>query len=1032
MVTQTVLGFPLSPQQKRLWTLQQRNLAATRACALVSVDGELDRNRLFWSLQTVRDRHESLRATFHKPAGMKYPLQAIEDRAADEGSVLDLQHLSPSQQAAEIEQFWQSELQATVETPWRIVVFVLAENCYRILFSLNALCADAQSLNLLIAEVGECYATGDLTDVDDIVQYPQFVEWQNQLLAEEAADIDVSPTRIRLPLATTPEPSDCRDIRRCSIPLDAESLQRQSCQLGYAPDEWLRACWLAFLGRLSGEWDLTIGDRSEGRSDEELEAVIGVFAKSLPLRVAFEGSWTWRELLAWVRSAREEGQTWQDYFDPANAADFPVGFEWFDADTPMALDGVTFAIDRICVPSDRFELCLSCDGTGDGLDVALHYDAGIYDESAIARWTASFATLLRTTVHDPDCPIARLDWLDDRQRQVLLADFNATRREFPTDRPLHRLFEDRVVQRDGEIAVQFEGQSLTYGEVNRRANQLAHYLQRLGIEPESRVAIGLDRSPEAIVVLLGILKAGAAYVPIDPTMPEARSRQMLLEAGVSALVTRRDLRQPLPHADIRVIDLSEDKDAIAAQSARNPDLDISPNRLAYVIFTSGSTGTPKGVGVEHRQVLNYLYGIADRLQLGANAHYATVSTLAADLGNTAIFPALCLGGCLHVLSADRIADAAAFADYCQQFPIDGLKIAPSHLQALLESDRAEAILPRSHLILGGETLRWDLVERIRQLAPNCRIFNHYGPTETTIGALTYAVEPHPAHTVPLGRPLPNTEVYLLDAFGNPVPMGIAGEIYIGGAGVARGYLNRDSDRFGPHPFGGTGRVYRTGDLGRYHPDGNLEFLGRADDQVKIRGFRVELGEIAAVLGQHPGVKEATVVAQKRDRGDTRLDGYVALKPGQGTDEIRDWARSHLPAYMVPATLTPLKALPRTASGKIDRQGLPEVAVAEAPDPDSTIAPRTSVERQLADIWRELLQVETVGIQSNFFELGGHSLLATQAISRVRSTFGVELPLRRLFETPTIAGLAAAIEQAIAEQADETDVMQLLEAIERSE
>lgn len=516
--------------------------------------------------------------------------------------------------------------------------------------------------------------------------------------------------------------------------------------------------------------------------------------------------------------------------------------------------------------------------------------------------------------------------------------------------------------------------------------------------------------------LLGILKAGSAYLPLDPAMPRERLQGMLSDSGARLLVTQGFLPGLEAAATVR---LDLDADAIARQDQTNPKGAIDLDHLVYVIYTSGSTGRPKGVGIAHRQLVNYVQGVSDRLGLRAGASYATVSTIAADLGNTMLFPALCGGGCLHVLSAERAMDAGPWRDYFGRHRIDCLKIVPSHLSALLGRGEADAqMLPREVLVLGGEASRWELVERIGQTAPALQIFNHYGPTETTVGVLTYAVQPGVgaaetgSATVPLGRPLPNCQVYLLNASLQPVLVGAAGEVYIGGAGVGRGYLNQEAltaERFLRDPFrtDAGARLYRTGDLARHLPDGNLEFLGRADHQVKIRGYRIELGEIESVLRGHAGVREAVVLVREDTPEELRLVAYVVGENAEvNVSALREYLLEKLPGYMVPAALVALLRMPLTANGKTDRAALAALEVgAEATE---YVGPGSALEEVLAGIWEELLSRERIGIHQNFFDLGGHSLLATQVISQVRETFQVDVPLRTLFDAPTIAAFAAAM------------------------
>ena len=547
----------------------------------------------------------------------------------------------------------------------------------------------------------------------------------------------------------------------------------------------------------------------------------------------------------------------------------------------------------------------------------------------------------------------------------------------------------------------------------------------------------MERSIEMVVSLLAILKAGAAYLPIDPLLPTERMGLMLEGARSPILLTQDQQLAYLPQTASRVICVDADSDATATESDENPDSGATPDNLMYVLFTSGSTGLPKAVMIEHRQMANYLQSIVERLDLVPGMSYATVSTIAADLGNTVIYPSLCTGGCLHIISRERAGDPARFSEYFGQQAIDCLKIVPSHMEALLSCSHPEQVLPRRRLIFGGEASTWELIERVGGLAPECRILNHYGPTETTVGVLTYRVVPPGvprAAGVPLGTPLANLRIYLLDGQARPVPIGVAGELHVAGAGLARGYLNRPeatAERFIPDPFSGErgSRLYRTGDLARWLPDGTVEFLGRIDDQVKIRGFRVEPGEIAGALEQYPGLRRAVVVARQEPTGERRLVAYVvpgtagvmaAASAGGGrltrpvddpavsVAELRGFLAAKLPEHMIPAAFVLLDELPLTANGKVDRRALPAPDQARPDLRERFVAPRNAVEEVVAAIWREVMGVERIGVFDSFFDLGGHSLMATQVIATVRDEFQIELPLRIMFEAATVAHMAEAI------------------------
>ncbi|HEY9709241.1 MAG TPA: amino acid adenylation domain-containing protein, partial [Oculatellaceae cyanobacterium] len=584
-----------------------------------------------------------------------------------------------------------------------------------------------------------------------------------------------------------------------------------------------------------------------------------------------------------------------------------------------------------------------------------------------------------------------------------------------------------------QIAVVFEDQQLTYAQLNSRANQLAHHLQALGVGGETIVALCVDRSLEMVVGLLGILKAGGAYLPLDPILPNDRLAFMVKDAGASVILTQKHLAQRLSQQSISIVCLDTNWEEIARQPEENPPTDVTPENLVYVIYTSGSTGKPKGVAIEHRQLLNYLQGILARLDLPVGSSFATVSTIAADLGNTAIFPALCTGGCLHVISQERATNPEALAQYCEYHAIDCLKIVPSHLNALLSAAHPDKIMPRKRLILGGEALSWQLVEKIQEYSPDCQIVNHYGPTETTVGVLTYLIPSeaigHQSETVPLGCAIANTQVYILDHHLRPVPIGVPGELYIGGESLARGYLNQPeltNERFIRNPFSiqekaedgrqkaegsvqnpQSSRLYKTGDLGRYLPNGNIEFLGRIDHQVKIHGFRIELCEIESVLSQHSAIREAIVLAREDEPDKKRLVAYI-VPNGQSefsVSDLRNFLKETLPEYMIPSAFVRLKALPLTPNGKLDRQALPAPDSVKPELEGRFVAPRTPVEETIARSWTQVLGRDKVGIYDNFFELGGDSISSIQIVARLNQA-GLQLTPKQMFEYPTVAGLAA--------------------------
>ncbi len=622
----------------------------------------------------------------------------------------------------------------------------------------------------------------------------------------------------------------------------------------------------------------------------------------------------------------------------------------------------------------------------------------------------------------PETPVSRLPLLPDAERRQLIVDWNQTAADYPRDKCLQELFEAQVTISPDRPALRFEADLLSYKELNERANQMAHFLRSLGVGPDSLVGLCVERSVEMMVALLGILKAGGAYVPLNPDNPKSRLAQQLV--GAVVLITQQKLLAQMPEYIPRTVCIDRDSKLWSNQPRTNPVSVTTPENLVYVIYTSGSTGVPKGVAVRHRNLVNYSHFITKRLHLDQfpeGLHFGTVSTIGADLGNTCIYPSLISGGCLHLISYEASTDAHRFARYTSQYPLDVLKIVPSHLQALLQTSDAQQILPRKYLITGGETLTPKLLETIKDLGGSCAVLNHYGPTETTVGSLTlrlaeYDWQNAAIASIPIGRPIANTQVYILDAHQQPLPIGLVGELYIAGEGVTAGYLKqpeRTTERFVANPFvqDANATMYRTGDRARYLPDGNIEFLGRGDDQVKIRGFRIELGEIETALAKHPLVDRSVVVVREDRPGERRLVAYVVPKPKRDLipAELRSHLEQSLPSYMVPGVFGKLDALPLTDNGKIDRRALPPPEWSH-PELGSKAAPSDQLELILVRIWERVLGVSDISVDDNFFHLGGHSLLAVRLLTEVEKVVGRKIPLASLFRGSTVALLAKLLRE----------------------
>jgi amino acid adenylation domain-containing protein len=999
--------------------------------------------------QRVVDRHPVLRTAFNWEYRDE-PFQVVYRHVELPWRQHDWQSLSTFDQERQYETFLREDREqgfALSKAPlMRLTLIQLTANAYHFIWSLHHLLLDGWSLSLLLKEVFQLYdalCAGRELHLEVYRPYRDYIAWlQQQDLSQEEVFWRQTLKGFTTPTAlnvgrdhdsASSQESSYAEQQMWLAAATTATLHVLAQRYRLSVNTLVQGAWALLLHRYSGQEEVVFGVTVSGRPPDlaGVESMVGLFINTLPVRVRVVPE---TPLLPWLHELQVQQTEARQYeHSPLGQvqgwSDVPRGLPLFESivvfenyprrrflqeqDGNLEISGVHFAAQTnylltiVIVP-------------GPELGLRIGYQCHRFDTATITRMLGHLRTLLEGMIADPAQRLADLPMLTAAERHQLLVEWNNTSTGYPQDTCLHQLFEARVARTPDAVAVVFEEQALTYEEINIRANQLAHYLQALGVGPETSVGIYVERSLEMVVGLLGILKAGGAYVPLDPAYPQERLSFILRDAQIRVLLTQQRLLTGRIEPQTQVICLDTDWQRITQKSGTNPVTKMTPGNLVYVMYTSGSTGIPKGVAVEHQQLCSYLHGILQRLTLPNSASFATVSTLAADLGNTMVFGALCTGGCLHVLSQDRVADPDAIADYCTRHAIDCLKIVPSHLAALHTAPHPEHIFPRRLLILGGEASRSDWVESLQRLAPDCAILNHYGPTEATVGVLTYRVEENQhfprTSTLPLGRPLAHVQIYLLDQHLHPVPIGVQGELYIGGANLARGYLNRPAltaERFIPHPFSDApgARLYKTGDLARYLPDGNIEFLGRSDYQVKIRGYRVELGEVEAALGQHPAIRQAVVSIQEDLQGHKRIVAYVILSKeiAFSLHTVRSFLCTKLPDYMVPAAFIVLDALPLTPNGKLDRQALPAPDQTRPSMGEAFVAPRTPTEELLAGIWAHVLGVESVGLHDNFFALGGHSLRVMQVISRLRQAFQVNVPLRALFDAPTVASLARHVE-----------------------
>ncbi|HEU4326187.1 MAG TPA: amino acid adenylation domain-containing protein [Roseiflexaceae bacterium] len=1090
----TIQGFQLSPQQQQLWGLahQHRRFAYAAQCAVL-LEGPLDEARLRGALLRLVEQHEILRTTFRLLPGMPAPLQVLGDAAVGWEDARDLSELDPPAQAAELDRlFAQSYGRPAGDERAPVLhasLIFCAPGRHVLLLRLPALCADRRTLSLLPARLAAAYAAlaGAGDEAEEPIQYVMVSDWLNELLESPDAEPGRRYWRQKAPApaprllgqlggaaAELPGPASVRLELPAAV---AEALEALAAAHAADLGTVLLACWQALLWRLSGSAELTVGAAFDGRSDEDLAGTLGLFTKYLPVGVRLEAGLPFADLLRQTVQEVENAAAWQECFvwtDMPGEGAPAFCFDYERLDERHSAGELLVSSLRQQVTAEPFLLKLGCARTPDGLEVQLDYDPQQFAPDTAERLARLFATLVDAAARNPERRISALNMLDGAERR-LLAGFNQTATPPLDDRCLPALFAEQAARTPDRVALALGDQKLTYAELDARADALARRLRALGVRPETFVALYLGRSVDMIVGLLGILKAGGVYAPLDPDSPPERLQGILEQLGAPLVLTRQGLLERLPAGAARPVCLDRDIDWTA--TGDTPAAPVAPEQLAYVIFTSGSTGQPKGVLVSHgafaRHCLaareHYAYTPDDRMLLFAVFHF--------DASLEQILPPL-LSGATLVLRGDEVWDAATCARTIVEQRLSVINLPTAYWHQVTREWAAAGRGPEGHrlrlVIVGGEAMLPEYVAAWAELfGEEVRLLNAYGPTEATITATTCSVfetaEPAaPGQALAIGRPLGERSAYILDRDGNPVPAGAVGELCLGGPLLARGYLHQPAltaERFVPNPFGvggagvwglGSGeehqerraenqelgaedaelktqnskrktqhsRLYRTGDLAYHRPDGQIVFVGRADHQLKLRGFRIELAEIEAALVQHPAVREALVLVREGGEtpGEKRLAAYLVLTDGLGASpagralagELRDFLRQKLPDYMVPSDIVVLEAFPLTGSGKVDRRALPDPASVQTAAQRVFVAPRTPVEESLAGIWAELFRLPQVGVYDNFFELGGHSLLATQLAVRLRALFQIDISLRALLGAPTVAELAHLVEQALRE------------------
>ncbi|WP_186137753.1 non-ribosomal peptide synthetase, partial [Burkholderia gladioli] len=1034
--------LPLSFAQQRLWFLAQLDgVSATYHIPLaLRLQGRLDTAAWQRALDTLLDRHEALRSVFVAVQGQP------QVRLLPVGTALPVTH-HDLRDAPDAQQLLQAISAQEAHTPFdlehgpliRARLVRLSEDEHAFLLTQHHIVSDGWSFDVLFSELQALYRACLDGRPDPLaplaIQYPDYAAWQRQWLTGERLQaqgeywrqtLADAPTLLDLP-TDHPRPAQ-QSFVGAHVPmrLDAEltqALRRLAQTHGATLFMTVMGAWAAVLARLSGQQDIVIGTPSANRNRQEVEPLIGFFVNTLALRLDLSGTPDAAALLARVRHAALAAQDHQDLpfeqiveiVNPPRKLEhaplFQVMFSWQSQQgTSLPLPELEVTALPPAYDTVKFDLELALEENGDEIFGTLSYSTALFHRATIERQAGYLEAMLRAMVRDETQVIDHVDILPPEERKLLLGDWNATQADYPEQHCIHQSFEQQVERTPDAVALVFEEQTLSYAQLNERANQLAHELIALGVQPDSRVAICVERSSAMLVGLLAILKAGGAYVPLDPAYPGERLAHILIDADPGIVLVDTAGRAALGQDALDGRRLLDPNVLLPERSATNPVVPgLTSRHLAYVIYTSGSTGKPKGVMVEHRQVLNFLSAMATAPGIHSRDRLLAITSMSFDIAALELYLPLGKGATVVLAARRDVMDPLALHDLIVRQRISMLQATPAIWRTLLA--QPDIKLPLVALC-GGEALQADLSLRLQ--AATRQVWNLYGPTETAIWSTVLPVRDDPARTLPasaIGRPIANTRIYLLDEHGQPVPTGAVGELHIGGDGVARGYLNRPeltAERFVHDPFAGDAiaRMYRTGDLARYLPDGNLEYLGRNDHQVKIRGFRIELGEIEARLANHPAVREAVVLAIG-DGADKRLVAYVVAEHDESlVGALRSHLAAQLPDYMVPAAFVRLDALPLTPNGKVDRRALP------APDQSALArqayeAPQGEIESALAEIWAELLGVERISRHDSFFALGGHSLLAVRLVGRI-AALGTELPLAKLFASPTLAGLAALI------------------------
>ncbi|WP_339460442.1 non-ribosomal peptide synthetase [Nodularia spumigena] len=1062
--------YELSPMQQGMLfhTLYAPESEVYFEQLLCILSGELNFPAFQKAWEQVVARHSILRSSFFWEE-IEKPLQMVSKQVDLPWEKMDWRHLTSDEQQKNLENFLVSDRHKGFDLNqaplMRFTIIQLGEKTYQFIWSHHHILFDGWSMQIVLKEVFALYEAnqrGEHLRLSPVQPYKEYIEWLQQQDIEKAKQFwqqtlkgFETPTLIGNREQRTGNSSKgiYQEKRFQLSQTVTEKLQVAARQHHLTLNNLVQGAWGLLISRYSGEKDVVFGATVSGRQPviENIESMVGLLINTIPTLVKIDNQ---KEILSWLQELQNQAveQEQYSYFPLAEiqqVSDILPGmplfesllvFENYPVDSSKQDNQKTLDISHLsCFERTNYPLTIVIN-PGSQLGGRFVYDTRYFDETTLVRMIGHFQTLLTRFAENLQQNISQISLLSAAEEQELIILENHQDQENINYKCVHVLFEEQVQKTPNKIAVVYNKEHLTYQELNNRANQLANYLKSLGVKAETRVGICVERSLEMVIGILGILKAGGAYVPLDPAYPTERLALMLEDVQTPILLTQthlqNNLQNRLPLNQPTVVNLDTDWEIIAQYSADNLPCEVTPENLAYIIYTSGSTGTPKGTEVPHRSFIGFMFGV-DYIHLDENQIWLQHSSISWDGLTLEMWPPLLYGG-RCVLYPEKIPTAEKLTQIIQEQKVNTLWLTSALFNMMIDT-MPQGLLGIKQLLIGGESLSINHVRRALELLPATKIINGYGPSECTVFTCCYPIHEKLAENInslPIGKPIGDRTVYILDTHLNRVPVGVPGELYIGGASVARGYLNQPKltrERFISNPFeeAGGGKLYKTGDLVRRLPDGNLEFIGRIDNQVKIRGFRIELAEIEAVLIQYPDIKQAVVMAREDEPGQKLLVAYLVAQNNVLTpSSLRNFLKSKLPDYMIPAAFVFLENLPLTPNGKINRRALPIPDHTQRNLEIDFVPPSTDTEKELATIWTEVLKLPQIGINDNFFELGGHSLLATQAISRLREVFALDFPLRYLFENPTIAELAQKVIEQQIEQAENDELARILAEVDQ--